>query len=53
MLVSHYSKIAVGAIRNANQLVGLLILGFYVVSMASTYFDDFLQEIGEKTLCIA
>lgn len=36
MMVSHYSQSAVGAIGNANQMVGLLILFFNVVSMAST-----------------
>lgn len=36
MMVSHYSSTAVGAIGNANQMIGLLILFFNVVSMAST-----------------
>ena len=36
MMVSRYSQSAVGAIGNANQMIGLLILFFSVVSMAST-----------------
>lgn len=36
MMVSRYSSTAVGAIGNANQMIGLLILFFNVVSMAST-----------------
>ncbi|MVB12786.1 putative FMN/FAD exporter YeeO [Caprobacter fermentans] len=36
MMVSRYSQSAVGAVSNANQMIGLLILFFNVVSMAST-----------------